>query len=974
MADVISRLRLESGEFDSKIKRAGQELLAYSAHCRKMGLEMGYANRDAKEFAKQLGSMATVSTTARGKISELSEAFVNAKVMYKNMTDEEKNNTFGKNLAASLDQLKIRIEAAKQDFADANKELAGGGNFGEFGNVINTLGSKLGVTGNLTEMLTSKTSLMTGAIGASVAIVAKTTEAWAGYNAELAKQDQMTTVITGLKGDDADRMTDSIRSMVDTYNVDFRQAVEAANTLMAQFGESGDSAISLLRDGLQGMIQGDGPKLLQMIQQYTPAFRDAGVSASQLIAVIQNSEGGIFTSENMQAIVMGIKNIRLMTKQTSDALAQLGIDGEKMTQQMSDGTMTVFDALKEVAVELQNVGSGSQEAGQVMQAVFGRQGAMAGTNLAKAIETLNLNLAETKTQTGDVGKAYDQLYEANKRLESAIRECFGYDGWEQMATGLKTKLYTALANVLDITIKIKEIVTRPIPSTIFDTLTNGAVIALGPLGKAYGLLKLIKGLSGGGDTKENIAATGASVGGAISVPTRKRAGSGGFLGDDDTMVHTGLIVKPETPKKPTGGNRSNIDIQQQRQDDRIRKQYEDAMRKAEREIVLYAGEISTAIEVQKKIDKANRDLEAAQKRLADTQRERSVAKESGDLKAYYAADKKVTQAQEEVTRMETVKMNIEQGKVDLPDVPTDDKIIRVNVEKGKVNLPDIPKEQTVVFKATTNNIDAKIAHLKDEMSQLQVGSIEFKIADTSLVDMTTLQTIVNEQLKAGLTLDPEVVQSFFDQISENKDIADKMWDDLLEKINAVREAMDLPKLNIDKKTGKKETTGKDDKEKDKTAVGVADQMVGGISQMTSSLEKLGIDIPAGFAGVLSGISGVVGVLQAIQIICEAIEAMQTVGSFLGIFANGGIVPHAASGHYVGGGNYSGDTTPILANAGELILNKAEQGNLATQLEGTNIQNLRLEATVKGEDIRLSLNNNGRRRGRGEYVTTKFVRG
>ena len=44
MADVISRLRLESGEFDSKIKRAGQELLAYSEHCKKTGVQMGFAH------------------------------------------------------------------------------------------------------------------------------------------------------------------------------------------------------------------------------------------------------------------------------------------------------------------------------------------------------------------------------------------------------------------------------------------------------------------------------------------------------------------------------------------------------------------------------------------------------------------------------------------------------------------------------------------------------------------------------------------------------------------------------------------------------------------------------------------------------------------------------------------------------------------------------------------------------------------
>ena len=65
MADIISRLKLESGEFDSKIKRAGQELMAYSEHCRKTGLQMGFSNKDARDFAKSLGSMQTTSTTAR---------------------------------------------------------------------------------------------------------------------------------------------------------------------------------------------------------------------------------------------------------------------------------------------------------------------------------------------------------------------------------------------------------------------------------------------------------------------------------------------------------------------------------------------------------------------------------------------------------------------------------------------------------------------------------------------------------------------------------------------------------------------------------------------------------------------------------------------------------------------------------------------------------------------------------------------
>ena len=126
MADIISRLKLESGEFNSNIKRAGHELLAYSDHCRKVGLEMGYANRDAKDFARQLGSMATQSHTARGKINELTETFTNLKVIYNSMTDAEKKGEFGRNLSASLDQLKTRIGDASGELKSVQGELGGG--------------------------------------------------------------------------------------------------------------------------------------------------------------------------------------------------------------------------------------------------------------------------------------------------------------------------------------------------------------------------------------------------------------------------------------------------------------------------------------------------------------------------------------------------------------------------------------------------------------------------------------------------------------------------------------------------------------------------------------------------------------------------------------------------------------------------------------------------------------------------------
>ena len=82
----------------------------------------------------------------------------------------------------------------------------------------------------------------------------------------------------------------------------------------------------------------------------------------------------------------------------------------------------------------------------------------------------------------------------------------------------------------------------------------------------------------------------------------------------------------------------------------------------------------------------------------------------------------------------------------------------------------------------------------------------------------------------------------------------------------------------------------------------------------------------------------------------------------------------SEGGIVGGNSYSGDNIfagNAMLNSGEVVLTRAMAGNLASQLEGNGLGNLNLSATISGEQIRLALNNNGRRTGRGEYVQTNF---
>ena len=85
----------------------------------------------------------------------------------------------------------------------------------------------------------------------------------------------------------------------------------------------------------------------------------------------------------------------------------------------------------------------------------------------------------------------------------------------------------------------------------------------------------------------------------------------------------------------------------------------------------------------------------------------------------------------------------------------------------------------------------------------------------------------------------------------------------------------------------------------------------------------------------------------------------------GSYAQGGIIP---------GNRFSGDQQWARVNAGELILNQADQGILASRLQqGSLPNNLQLSAVITGEQIRLVLNNNGRRTLAGEYLTTKMQR-
>ena len=155
MAESIVRIRVNSDEYDNKLKRATESLNRYVDGCRKAGGTLEHVDDGMVEFAKSLGKMETVSTSARGQLKELTNAFTEFSFRYSKMTEDEKKSEFGKALNSSLSELKGRISDTKGNLDDIKSSLNGGGGLsgaldaiaGKFGMNIEQLTKFGGVLG-----------------------------------------------------------------------------------------------------------------------------------------------------------------------------------------------------------------------------------------------------------------------------------------------------------------------------------------------------------------------------------------------------------------------------------------------------------------------------------------------------------------------------------------------------------------------------------------------------------------------------------------------------------------------------------------------------------------------------------------------------------------------------------------------------------------------------------------------------------
>ena len=296
---------------------------------------------------------------------------------------------------------------------------------------------------------------------------------------------------------------------------------------------------------------------------------------------------------------------------------------------------------------------------------------------------------------------------------------------------------------------------------------------------------------------------------------------------------------------------------------------------------------------------------------------------------------------------------------------------RKEAEKDATQGPAMPTETGATFSGPGMSNFEKLQQ-----------SIRIKLADQNFeVDESSLTNLMQVAIQNGITSLDGAFEGLQYQLGEGLNIPDEAWEELVEQINEQLEAMELPPITLDVKTGgvkeaEKEMSGLT--ENVQGAIGVFGQLGGAMQQLEDPGAKVaGIimeaiaNIAGTFAASLKGTATpwdwIAAAISGTAVMISTIASIKSVtsggGASAGKFAEGGIVP---------GSSFSGDNLTANVNSGELILNRSQQDSIAGQLQGGATQTVVVEGRISGKDILLSANNTNRAAGgsRGYYTKVK----
>lgn len=452
----IIRYKEKIDQLKASIKDLQQQEKDKTITTNEMKVQTEAINATIKEYQynvralqKEIQNNVRTENEQEGSLKQLRAQLSNATKKYDEMAKAEREGAKGQALAQHINEITDKLKLAEEEtqryyrnvgnyynsMMQAADDLQGTEFFGmdivndtEVSNIIKLAQNMDGLTDKLKAFGKTAIGLVMNpyfAALAGVVGVGMTFKWFYDYNKGLLEATRLTREFTGYTGEALETMRNSIAATADTMGKDFKDVLGTADNLMANFHLSGEQAMDVINKGFASGADLSGD-MLQKIQQYAPTFHDAGISADQMVAIIQQTRSGIFSDKGLDIIDMASKKIREMSSSTASSLDAIGISSKQVQEDLAKGTKSTFDVIQEVSTKMKNFGADSQQVGDVLKNVFGKQGAQAGIQLIEQLDTMSTSLDEVKKQTGTWGDVQLENIKLQKELNTYMSSMFDF--------------------------------------------------------------------------------------------------------------------------------------------------------------------------------------------------------------------------------------------------------------------------------------------------------------------------------------------------------------------------------------------------------------------------------------------------------------------------------------------------------------------------------------------------------------------
>ena len=191
-------------------------------------------------------------------------------------------------------------------------------------------------------------------------------------------------LMTGVTGDELDELTTKVHRLAKQWNESDDEIARSANATAKQMGVSFQDALTLINDGFEkgANLNGD---FLDQLKEYGPQLDDAGISASQAIAIMASAgKEGVFSDKAIDAIKEANLSLREMGQIQVDALAGIGLEVKDLAGK------TTFEAVQMISKAME--GATAQARQMALTDIFKGAGEDAGMGFILSLGKTSMSL------------------------------------------------------------------------------------------------------------------------------------------------------------------------------------------------------------------------------------------------------------------------------------------------------------------------------------------------------------------------------------------------------------------------------------------------------------------------------------------------------------------------------------------------------------------------------------------------------